>query len=320
MNRQVCRVLGSHMGCALPVWYMEVVPGTKGFAKNPLWHRSALCRGHTTPCNMPPPCFLDSPGRGAFCNFWGFFEIFWAFGGHGRRPPASSAPSTAAGGGAGAGGRRRLGFHPSRMPPPFGRRGRPRPGCPRVAHGQRAGPPAVQKKLEAVAIWSSSPGQCAKLVMGACKSCCGGQICLGGKAVYGACCTSGVAAVCSDGGHVLLELTRAEAGRCWLLELAEVRCASLAIWACRAGDPGAELERNQEGPGGYLRTPRAMRVKGFSLVIFGFSSSVLRSFHLFICAVESDLGMLQRKVQSDQGNPSLAHSGLSGIPEVAENN
>ncbi|MQL91453.1 hypothetical protein Taro_024060 [Colocasia esculenta] len=44
----------------------------------------------------------------------------------------------------------------------------------------------------------------------------------------------------------------------------------------------------------------------------------VRSFHLFVCAVESDPGAQQRKVQSDQGNPSLARFGLSGIPEFAQ--
>ncbi|MQM03354.1 hypothetical protein Taro_036134 [Colocasia esculenta] len=54
--------------------------------------------------------------------------------------------------------------------------------------------------------------------------------------------------------------------------------AELAGWQCEAagdGYPGAELERNQEGPDGYLRTPRAVRVEGFGSVIFGFSSSIL---------------------------------------------
>ncbi|MQM14425.1 hypothetical protein Taro_047357 [Colocasia esculenta] len=52
------------MGCALPVLYMEIVTYTKGITKNPLWHRLALCGGHTALYKMPPPCFLDSPRRG----------------------------------------------------------------------------------------------------------------------------------------------------------------------------------------------------------------------------------------------------------------
>ncbi|MQM17478.1 hypothetical protein Taro_050450 [Colocasia esculenta] len=68
---------------------MEVVPGTKGFAKNPSWCRFA---------------FMDSPRWGDFFRFLGFFRGFLGDGRRSPVPPAPPVPSAATEGGAGAGG------------------------------------------------------------------------------------------------------------------------------------------------------------------------------------------------------------------------
>ncbi|MQL92741.1 hypothetical protein Taro_025371 [Colocasia esculenta] len=77
-------------------------------------------------------------------------NMFGAMGGGLRRRPRLPVAARGPAGPPCAGGQRRLGFHPSRAPPPFGRRGRPT----RAARGSLAGRARVRPRVVMKNRWS----------------------------------------------------------------------------------------------------------------------------------------------------------------------
>ncbi|MQL93671.1 hypothetical protein Taro_026324 [Colocasia esculenta] len=156
MSRHVCRVRGSHMGCALAAWYVEGVSGTNAFAKNPSCRRLTINGGRTAACKVPPSRrfhFLRQSKMGRFLQVFGVSPGFsgrcGAMAGdlrHRRRRPRLPEAARGPARPPSAEGRRRLGFHPSRAPLRSGGGGdparaarRPRAGRSRIPRGSARG-------------------------------------------------------------------------------------------------------------------------------------------------------------------------------------